>query len=80
MGIIRDERPYRQSTEAGSGRVLSWGEGVPNTTLGNAADPARIAAIQSAAVGWQRVRVEVVAPRRSEDTSSLDKTHGTAPQ
>ena len=78
--FIRDERPYRQPTEAGFDRVLSWREGVPHITLGIDADPARFAVLRSAAVGWQRVRIEVVAPRRSEDTSGLDETHGIAPQ
>ena len=59
---------------------LSWREGVPHITLGIDADPARFAVLRSAAVGWQRVRIEVVAPRRSEDTSGFDETHGIAPQ
>ncbi|EJK66202.1 hypothetical protein THAOC_12893 [Thalassiosira oceanica] len=46
-GHLRDERPYRQASEAKSDRVQTWREGVPNIALGNAADPARIAVLRS---------------------------------
>ncbi|EJK63356.1 hypothetical protein THAOC_15987 [Thalassiosira oceanica] len=50
-GHLRDERPYGQASEAGSDRVLSWREGVPDIALGNAADPARIAVLLSGGNG-----------------------------